>query len=277
MAINVLHNVPSLTAQNSLNKTQRGVNSTLGRLATGLRIVNASDDAAGLAISENLRSQIRSTSMARRNALDGVSMLQSAEGALNEVSGMLMRMRELGVQSANGSMGTDDRELLANEFNALRDEIDRLATVTDFNGTALLDAAATVSLQVGIHSGSDYSLSVDFESAHTSALAASGGLSTATISSSSGAQASLAVIDEAIDKVSEIRGGFGAIQNRLTVAMDTLAVAEENLTAAESRVRDADIASESANMTRGQILMQAGVSVLAQANQLPSIAMSLIG
>jgi len=214
--------------------------------------------------------------MARRNAQDGISLVQTAEGALNETNNMLVRMRELAIQSANGTLGSGERTLIHNEFAALRSEVDRLAAVTDFNGISLLSGSTTtVALQVGIYSGSNYAITVTLQTATSGALAA--GLDTASVGTQTSALAALSLLDTAIDQASARRGGLGAIQNRLTVAIDTLGISEENLTAAEARVRDVDVAAETSAMTRGQILMQAGVSVLAQANQLPSIAMSLIG
>lgn len=276
MTVNITHNMPSIAAQRHLGVSQRGLETSLNRLASGLRIVQASDDAAGLAISENLRAQVRGLGMARRNANDGISMVQTAEGALNETNNMLVRMRELAIQSSNGTLGTGERTLINNEFVALRSEIDRLAAVTDFNGISLLSGStAVVQLQVGIYSGANYAITVTLQTATSEALAA--GLATAAVGTQTTALASLALLDSAISNASSRRGNLGAIQNRLTVAIDTLGITEENLTAAEARVRDVDVAAETSAMTRGQILLQAGVSVLAQANQLPSIAMSLIG
>ncbi len=274
MALTVQTNVSSITSQRYLHRNQRSLNQAMSRLSSGLRIVRASDDAAGLAISEGLRAQVRGLAMARRNASDGISMSQTAEGALNETHGMLMRMRELAVQAANGTMGDSQRNMLNDEFESLREEIDRIATVTEFNGTSLLNAAGSVDLQVGIEDGADHRLTVDLESAHSADLAA--GLDAAAISTVAGAQASLDMLDTAISSVAGIRSNFGVVQNRLEVTIDRLHTAEENLTAAESRIRDADIAAETSNMTRGQILMQAGVSVLAQANQIPAMSLSLL-
>jgi len=275
MAISIISNASSVASQRHLAKSQRSLNSSLGKLASGLRIVRASDDAAGLAISEGLRGQIRSLAMARRNAADGISMAQTAEGALNETHGLLMRMRELSVQSANGTLDTDQRTMLNNEFTALRDEIDRIANVTEFNGISLLNASGSQTLQVGNMNGTDHQLEISTFDAQASALAT--GLGTASIGSQGGAQSAMSLLDSAINQVSTIRSSFGVVQNRLEVTMDRLHSAEENLGAAESRIRDADIAAETSAMTRSNILMQAGVSMLAQANQMPSIAMSLIG
>jgi flagellin len=236
--------------------------------------VRSSDDAAGLAISESLRSQVRSLGVARRNSADGISMAQTAEGALNETHGLLMRMRELSVQAANGTMDSAQRSMINDEFTSLRSEIDRISAVTEFNGTSLL-TSGSVDLQVGTESGSDHQITVNLQNANAASLAS--GLDSAALTTVSGARAAMDLVDTAINEVSSIRSDFGVLQNRLEVTMDRLHTAEENLGSAESRIRDADIASETSSMTRGQILMQAGVSMLAQSNQLPSIAMSLIG
>ena len=274
MALSVVTNTSAITSQRYLARNQRALDRSLARLSSGLRIVRASDDAAGLAISESLRAQTRSLAMARRNAHDGISMAQTAEGALNETHTMLMRMRELSIQAANGTMDTTQRGMINDEFVALREEIERIADVTEFNGMDLLAASDTVELQVGIYAASENQITVTMESAHVADLAA--GLETASVGTAAGALASLDLLDTAITNVAEIRGNFGVIQNRLEVTIDRLHSAEENLTAAESRIRDADIAQETTSMTRGQILLQAGVAMLAQANQIPAVAMALI-
>ncbi len=269
-------NVASLTAQRNLSRNEGVMNKAMARLSSGLRINTAADDAAGLAISEKLRASLRGLAQAQRNANDGISMLQTAEGALNETSDMLVRMRELAVQSANGTLGTNERVALHSEFAQLRQEIDRIAAVTDFAGIKLLDGSqsAGVTFQVGTGSSSNDKITVSIARAVTSALNSS--LNTATISTVTGAQNSLSYIDTAINTLNQKRGEYGAKQNRLYTTINNLSAAHENLSAANSRIRDADVAAESANFTRSQILMQAGVSVLAQANQLPSSALSLI-
>jgi flagellin len=275
--ITLLSNAASTQTQRHMSISQRNLNKSLGRLASGLRIVRAADDAAGLAISENLRAQVRSLSVARRNASDGISMAQTAEGALNETHGLLTRMRELAVQSANGTLGTEQRAMIAQEFGALRDEIDRIANVTEFNGISLLNSVSQKQLQVGINNSPDDRLTVSTSNMRVSSLVTGGALSTASVSAQATARVALSTIDDAINKVSQVRATFGIVQNRLEVTLDRLHSAEENLGAANSRIRDADIASETSSMTRNQILVQAGVSMLGQANQLPGIAMSLIG
>jgi flagellin len=269
-------NVASLAAQRNLSRNEGVMNKAMARLSSGLRINTAADDAAGLAISEKLRASLRGLAQAQRNANDGISMLQTAEGALNETSDMLVRMRELAVQSANGTLGTNERVALHSEFTQLRQEIDRIATVTDFAGIKLLDGSqsAGVTFQVGTGNTSNDRIAVSIAAAYTSSLNSS--LNTATISTVSGAQSSLTYIDTAINTLNQKRGVYGAKQNRLYTTINNLSAAHENLSAANSRIRDADVAAESANFTRSQILMQAGVSVLAQANQLPSSALSLI-
>jgi len=269
-------NVASLTAQRNLSRNEGVMNKAMARLSSGLRINTAADDAAGLAISEKLRASLRGLAQAQRNANDGISMLQTAEGALNETSDMLVRMRELAVQSANGTLGTNERVALHSEFNQLRGEIDRIAAVTDFAGIKLLDGSQSggVTFQVGTGSSANDKITVSIGKAYTSSLNSS--LNTATISTVTGAQNSLAYIDTAINNLNQKRGEYGAKQNRLYTTINNLAAAHENLSAANSRIRDTDVAAESANFTRSQILMQAGVSVLAQANQLPSTALSLI-
>ena len=292
MAISIMTNLPSMAAQRNLNKTQHRLNGNLGRLSSGLRINQSSDDAAGLAISEKLKSQIRSMGQAERNAQDGVSMLQTAEGALNETSSMLTRMRELAIQSGNGTLGSSERSFLQDEMSELSNEIDRIADVTEFNGAMLIDGSFSgttnaVEFQVGIEAASSNQLSLSIGDMHTSQLglnaASSGGVAAASdinsidISTVSGAKAALNTIDQAISDVSEQRGDIGATQNRLQVTISNLQSARENLSAANSRIRDVDVAQETAALTRNNILMQAGVSVLSQANQAPSIALSLLG
>ena len=268
-------NIGSLAAQRNLRKNERVLQTSMGRLSSGLRINRAADDAAGLAISEKLRAQVRGLAQAQRNANDGISLIQTAEGALNEVGEMLIRMRELGVQSANGTLGTSERNALHAEYQALYDEVDRIARVTDFNGTKLLDGSLSTGLtfQVGLNNATTDKIVISVSGTQATTL----GLSSAvTLSTQSGAQSALSVIDSAISTVASRRGSLGAVQNRLFSTINNLAAAHENLSAANSRIRDTDVAAESANFTRGQILMQSGIAVLAQANQLPSMAISLL-
>ena len=283
--ITVNTNTLSLAAQKNIAQTQGRLKSNLAHLSTGLRINSASDDAAGLAISEEFKSQIRSLSQAERNANDGVSLLQTAEGSLNEVSGILTRMRELSVQAANDTLGSDDRTFLNSELSALRDELDRIANVTEFNDKALLSGGSsgtTFNFQVGIGSTTNDVISATIKGiASTDIGKVSGGavssLAGVSITSVTGARNAMDVIDQAINDVSTRRSDIGSVQNRLSVTISNLGSARENISAANSRIRDVDVASESADMTRNNILMQAGVSILAQANQLPQVALSLIG
>ena len=279
MAISIVTNPASLNAQRNLNKTQGTMGRSLARLSSGLRINGASDDAAGLAISEKLKSQTRSIAQAERNANDAVSMLQTAEGAMNETSGLLIRMRELSVQSANDTVGSTERSFIQSELSDLRDEVNRIAEVTEFNGTKLIDGtASSVTFQVGIQNTSNDQISVAINDMHATALGAgTTDLDGLDISTITGAQTALDVLDAAITDVSAGRAEIGAVQNRLQVTIANLGTARENLSAANSRIRDVDVASESAELTKNNILMQAGVSVLAQANQQPSLALSLLG
>ncbi|HJL16802.1 MAG TPA: flagellin [Sandaracinaceae bacterium LLY-WYZ-13_1] len=281
MAITVNTNVASLNAQRNLGSTQSALQGNLGRLSTGLRINTASDDAAGLAISEKLKSQVRSLSQAERNANDGVSLLQTAEGAMNEASGILTRMRELAVQSANGTLGSTERGFLNDEVSALSSELDRIAGVTEFNGTQLLAGGTTgteFTFQVGVGATSNDTISATIKGIAAADLGGTtGGVGAIDISTATGAQNALSVLDQAISDVSSRRADIGTVQNRLDVTIANLGSARENLSAANSRIRDVDVASETADMTRNNILMQAGVSVLAQANQAPQVALALLG
>lgn len=274
MGLRINTNIASLNAQRNLAGVTEKLATNFRRLSTGLRITQASDDAAGLAISERLRSQIRSLDQAKRNANDGVSLVQTAEGALGESSAILSRMRELAVQANNGTVSTKDKATLNEEFTALVDEVNRIARSTEFNGINLLDGSSSnLSLQVGFGvTGGVDTVGVSL----TPALSTT--LSINSLSLTGGnASAAIAAIDTAIDKVTSQRGSFGAIQNRLSSAVSNLGVQIENLSAAESRIRDVDVASETANLTRNSILQQAATSILAQANLTSSSALSLLG
>ncbi|MFO1031788.1 MAG: flagellin [Planctomycetota bacterium] len=275
MALTVNTNLASIQAQRSLSRLTDQLGQSFRRLSTGLRIVSAADDAAGLAISERLRAQVRSMDQARRNANDGISMVQTAEGALDESGNLLIRLRELAVQASNGSVSSADRDTLQQEFGDLVDEIDRIAQSTEFNDIKLLDGSqASVSFHVGIGTtaGVD-TLSVSLDSARSADL----GIDTLDIGSSGDPLAAIDALDDAIDGVSGLRGRLGATQNRLGSTIANLAVQSENLTAAESRIRDVDVAYETAQLTRLQILQQAAVSVLGQSNALPQAALRLLG
>ncbi len=275
MGLRVNTNVASMNAQRNLANSTTNLGGNYSRLSSGLRIATAADDAAGLGISERMRSDIRSFGVASRNAQDGISMVQTAEGALNEVSDLLGRMRELSMQSANGTLSDDDRETLDNEFQQLVDEIDRISETTEFNGVKLLDGTnSDIAIQVGIGSSTADTISVSAADASTSTLgiADGSGISTATT-----AQSMLDTIDSAIDSVNTTRGTLGAQQNRLGSTLRSLANVRENTSAAESRIRDVDVAMETADLTRNSILQQAATSILAQANQQPQLALSLLG
>jgi flagellin len=281
MPITLLSNVTSLTAQRGLRTSQGSLEQSLERLSSGLRINRAADDAAGLGISENLKADIRSLAQAERNANDGISMTQVAEGAMNEMQGIVGRMRELAVEASNGTLGQTERDYIQTEFSELREEIGRLADVTEFNGSNLLngDAASGLNIQIGIHSSANDRLTMSIArlSASTLGNTASGlFISGQSLSTASAARASLGVFDSAIQSLSNSRAKLGAVQSRMSVAITNLASAHENLSAANSRIRDVDVASETANMTRFQILTQAGVAVLSQANQLPALALQLL-
>ncbi len=274
MPISVRTNVSSLNAQSNLARSSNDLQRSISRLSSGLRVESAADDAAGLAISETFKANIRSLNQAKRNANDGVSLIQTADGALKEVGALLVRMRELSVQSRNGTVNTTQRGFLNDEFANLRSEIDRIVNTTEFNGVSLLDGdqASGLSFQVGIGTSADDRLTVSIATSSTSAL----GISASTISSTSGADTAIGAIDTAIQRISTRRAGLGAMQNRLSVTMSNIDTYATNLSSANSRIVDVDVAEESANLTKSQILMQAGTAMLAQANQSPQSALQLL-
>ena len=278
MAVVVNTNPSSLAAQRFAGKSQKMLSRNLARLSSGFRINTAADDAAGMGISEKFRARIKGVSQALRNTNDGISLIQVAEGAMNEQAGILTRLRELAVQSANGVLTADDRTLITAEATQLVSELDRIATTAEFNGISVL-AGTTVDIQVGTEAGEVITMA--FSQTDTATLGTGGGgaaLSTIDLSTSAAtASAALDIIDASIQDLSLARSTAGAVQNRLDVTASQLAVEHENLSAANSRIRDVDVASETAEMTRNQILSQASVAVLAQANQLPQAALSLIG
>jgi flagellin len=275
MGLRVNTNVTSINAQRNLATVTERLAGNFRRLSTGLRISTAADDAAGLAISERLRSQVRSLEQDKRNANDGISMVQTAEGALNEVSSILTRLRELSIQSANGSVSNKDRDTLDEEFQSLVSEINRIGSSTEFNGVKLLDgSSSSVSFQVGFGTtaGID-TIAVTLQAALSTSL----GLNSLDIGSGGSTTTALTNIDTAINAVSGLRGSLGAIQNRLGSTINNLAIQVENLSAAESRIRDVDVAYETAQLTRNSILQQASISVLSQANAQPQTALTLLG
>jgi flagellin len=275
MSLVIQTNVASLQAQQNLNTVSKGLQLSFNRLSSGFRINSAADDAAGLAISESFKSQIRSYSVAERNANDGVSMAQTGEGALGQVSDMLARMRELAVQSSNGSMSSSDRGFLNTEFTQLQSEIDRIQKSTKYDGTSLITATtSSISFQVGINNATTDQIGVTFGGLTLTTL-----LNATTVVSGSGATSALNAIDRidaALTTVSTIRAKFGAVMNRFDVTTANIQTARTNLTAANSRIRDVDVAEESAALSRSQVLSQAAAAVLAQANQAPQLALGLL-
>ena len=282
MAIVINTNIASLNAQRNLSSSQLGLNKSMQRLSSGLRINSAKDDAAGLAISDRMTAQVRGLNQATRNAQDGISMAQTAEGALNETTNLLQRMRELAVQSANDTNTQDDRSSLQDEFNQLQAEIQRIASNTEFNSQKLLNGnfSATTSAAVfHIGANAQQTIKLNIHSMGVVALGVNSGAPAATtahISAQSAADAAITKIDNAIKLVDTERGGLGAVQNRLESTIANLSNVSENISASRSRIIDADIAQETSAMTKNNILQQAGVSVLAQANQTPQLALSLL-
>lgn len=275
MALVIPTNTASLEAQRSLSKNQTALMSSFNRLSSGFRVNTAADDAAGLAISESLKSQIRSYTVAERNAQDGISMAQTAEGALGEVHEVLGRMRELAMQASNGSLGSTDRGYIDTEFTSLKAEITRIQGSAKFNGRQLVNSTASaVTFQVGLNNVASDQITVTFGAVGlTTLLAATTTLSGAGTTSALGA---LSRIDSAIGTVSSARAKFGTAMNRLEVSTSNIQTMRLNMASANSRIRDVDVAEETARLSRNQVLTQAGVSILAQANQLPQTAFSLI-
>lgn len=276
MGLRINTNTAALNAQRNLYGTKLALDKSLEKLSSGYRINRAGDDAAGLAISESLRGQIRGLKMAWRNAQDGVSMIQVAEGGLQEVSNILIRLRELGVQAASDTVGPIERQLLNVEYQQLLDEIDRIADSTEFNGTPLLSGTgAVLDFQVGTRNDPNIDR-LSFDASKADANSAALGVNLTTVADKASAQNSLSAIDEAIVAVSATRADFGAMQNRLQSTINNLSISLENMAAANSRIRDVDIAEETAEMTKQNILMNAGTSVLAQANQTSKSALALL-
>jgi flagellin len=272
-------NLASLNAQRNLNGTQSQLNTAIQRLSSGLRVNSAKDDAAGLAIANRMDAQARGMNVAIRNANDGISLAQVAEGALGKVTDMLQRMRELAVQSANSSNTTADRASLNAEYRQLGDEIDRTLQSTRFNGQAILaGSAGALTFQIGANNASTDQISMTTSNMATNASIAAVSISTAVISGATGgtAAAAISTIDAALDAVNSERATYGAVQNRFEAVIANLQIASENQTAARSRIIDADFAKETAALTRAQILQQAGTAMLAQANQVPQQVLQLL-
>lgn len=268
-------NIPSLEAQKNLGQSNSALQTSFNRLSSGFRINSAKDDAAGLAISESMITQIRSYTVAERNANDAISMVQTAEGALAEVQNIMGRMRELAMQGANGSLTGVDRGFLDTEYQALKAEISRIQGSAKFNGKQLLSATATtLTFQVGLDNTASDQLAVTFGGFGLSAILASA--SNVSGSTTSASLAALSTIDGTMDLISTERAKYGASMNRLEITTSSIATMRLNLSAANSRIRDVDVALETSTLARNQILSQAGVSVLSQANELPQLAMKLI-
>ncbi len=276
MGLRINTNVAAINAQRNLRGTRMELDKSLEKLSSGYRINKAGDDAAGLAISESLRAQIRGFKQALRNTQDGISMIQVAEGGLNETSSILIRLRELGVQAASDTIGPVERQFLNVEYDQLVSEIDRIANATEFNGTHLLNGTGAIfDFQIGIRNDPTIDR-ISFDASKADANSASLGVNLTSVADKASAQNSLSAIDSAILSVSGMRADFGAIQNRLQTTINNLAVQVENISAANSRIRDTDIAEETSELTRSNVLMQAGTSVLAQANQSNAAALALI-
>lgn len=276
MGLRINTNTASLNAQRNLMGTKLNLDKSLERLSSGYRINRAGDDAAGLAISENLKAQIRGLKQASRNAQDGVSLVQVAEGSLNEVSSILIRLRELGVQAASDTVGPVERQFLNVEYDQLVSEIDRIAAGTEFNGTQLLSGTGSVlDFQVGTRNDPNIDR-LSFDASKADANSAALGVNLTSVADKASAQNALGALDAAITSVSAMRADFGAIQNRLQSTISNLAVSVENMSAANSRIRDVDVAEETAELTKNNILLNAGTSVLAQANQSAQTALNLL-
>jgi flagellin len=277
MGFRINTNVSSLAAQRSLGVNNREAESVLNKLSSGSRITKAADDAAGLAISEKMKSGIRSMKQADRNANDGISLVQTAEGGLNEVSSILTRMRELAVQTASDTVGDGERDMSNLEYQNLKLELDRISQVTEFNGKKLLNGEGdTYDFQIGINNDS-FQDRITYDAKQVNSRLDSLGVSELDVSSKTGSQESLGALDSAIEKVSGQRAFLGAIQNRLVSTSNNLQVNVENLSAANSRIRDVDYADATAQKARNDILAAAGTSVLAQANMSSQNALKLIG
>jgi flagellin len=269
------HNLGSMNALAALSENQNALGKVLQQLSTGKRINRAADDAAGLAISQKMESQINGLNQAVRNAQDGISLIQTAEGALNETENILQRMRQLAVQAANDTNNSDDRQAIQDEVNQLISEIDRISSTTQFNNLDLLDGtysgSSVISLQIGANDGQTLSITIGD-------MSASGlGISSLTVTDANSASVAISAIDSAIQLVSEQRAELGAYQNRLEHTINNLNTAVENLTSAESAITDTDMATAMAEFTKDSVLQQAAVSMLAQANQLPQLVLKLLG
>lgn len=277
MGMRVTTNIAAINAQRNLTNSQKAINESLSQMASGSRINKSADDAAGLAISENLKASIRSIRQANRNANDGVSLVQVAEGGLNEIGNIIIRLRELGIQASSDTVGDRERGFLNKEVDQLKNELQRIATTTTWGSQKLLDGSApTYDFQVGIYNN-DFEDRISFDAGDNVVTIDALGLADVDFTTKEGAQTALGQLDEAQYRVNSSRSNLGALQNRLFSTVQNLQVTEENYSAANSRIRDTDIASASSELMRNNILLQAGTSTLAQANQNNAIAMKLIG
>jgi len=275
MALRINTNIASVFSQKHLSRSQERLTKNYDHLSSGLRITKASDDAAGLGMSESMRADLMSLKQAMLNTNDGISMVQTAESALSEIAGNLMRMRQLAVQSASGVIQSQERTYIQTEFLALQTEIDRIANVTEFNGLALANTAAAVTIQVGIGTvAANDQIVITRQLATVAGLAIGSG--TINVNTEAAALTSVSALDTALTSVNEKRANYGAVQNSLSSALHNLESYTENLVAAESRIRDVDFAAETADMTRNNIFQQAGVAVLSQANSSPQAALQLL-
>lgn len=276
MGLRINTNVASLSAQRNLGVTRTNLDSNLRKLSSGERITRAADDAAGLAISEKLKGHIRGIRQARRNADDGISLIQVAEGGLSEISNLVIRLRELSVQAASDTIGDTERSFSDIEFQQLKEEIERISSGLEFNGKKLLDGSSgVVEVQVGIHNDPTQDR-IKYDGTLANSTLAALGITGEQIQSKEGAQVSLSRLDDALVKINGVRANMGAMQNRLQSTINNLGITDENYSAANSRIRDVDVASETADMAKNNILNQAGVSVLAQANTASQFALKLL-
>ena len=285
MPVRIFNNVPSLNAQRILGTNNDRLASSVERISSGIRINRASDDAAGLAISEGLRSDIRTLRQAVRNSNDGISLINITEGALNEQASILIRLRELAAQASTGTVGSTERQTIQLEFSALRNEIDRISNVTEFNGQKLVDGSLAsgvassrqIMIQVGLDSGANSRINLNEQMNLAAVTASSLSIDSISVTTSAAALTALDSVNTAIGTVTQGRGKVGAVQNRLVRTVSNLAISVENLQAAESQIRDADIAEEVALLTRNQIMVQASTAMVGQANLIPQSVLQLLG
>ena len=286
MPVRIFNNIPSITAQRILGVNNNRLALSVERISSGIRINRAADDAAGLAVSEGLRSDIRALRQAVRNASDGISLMNVTEGALNEQAGILIRLRELASQAATGTVGSTERQTIQLEFSALRSELDRITATTEFNGTKLIDGtlASSVSdsnrhvlIQIGIDNSVNSRLNLNSQLNLEAVTSTTLSIDTLSVTAAAQALTALDKINDAISQITSSRGKVGAVQNRLTKSIANLSVSVENLTAAESSIRDADIAEEVAELTRNQILVQTATAMVGQANLIPQSVLQLLG